>query len=67
MSSTHKYWIERFIDGDWCPIPFASSDSIKYCHGYADAMDSLNPSHLYRICKKCSAATFEVVRKGGGR
>ena len=62
-----RFWIEKKSGDQWKPIAFAESNSVQYCHGYVDAMDSLYPSPPFRICKRISGAKFKVLRETNGR
>lgn len=64
-----QFWIERQRNGQWERVNFAASNSVKYCHGYVDAMSTFYPSDPYRICRRDTAATFKVLRefKGHGK
>lgn len=65
--SMFRFWVEKQIDGEWKLIPFAESNTVQYCHGYVDAMDSWYPSPPCRICKRISGAKFKVMRETTGR
>jgi len=63
-----RFWVERLrSDGEWKEVSFAASNSVQYCHGYLDAMDSVYPSGAFRICKRVTPTTFKVLRETKGR
>lgn len=50
----------------WRTVSFTETQSIQYCHGWLDAMDSVYPSAPYRIMK-VTGATQEIIRETKGR
>ena len=63
----YRFWVERLREDVWKEVPFASSNSVQFCHGYVTAMDDVYPSPPFRICKRVTATTFKVLRETTGR
>ena len=64
MANTFR--VERLDHGEWRMLPFAESQSVKYCHGFVDCIDSHYPSPPVRIVK-ISGGVQTVVRETKGR
>jgi hypothetical protein len=61
-----KFIVERLHpELGWRQLPFAESASVKYCHGYVDAIDA-HSSQPLRIVK-IDGITTTVVRETKGR
>lgn len=59
----HRFWVERCWDGEWKPVAFVESNSVQYCHGWLDCVESMLPHKSYRLCKRISPSTFKVLRE----
>lgn len=51
---------------EWQPVPFTEAQSLQYCRGWVEAMDSLYPSPPYRIVK-ITGDTQIILRQTTGR